>query len=136
MKKKIVFMLALSALVFSCSKDDKKSTNELIIGKWNLVNHYENQYYNNANHRDTIPYQPGEEIMEFRNNGMVYGSGFDNNGTPYKDTGVYKVEGSNLIIDTYDTIKISNISGSDLQLFSRYEYSADDWVELWANYKK
>jgi hypothetical protein len=136
MKKKIVFMLALSALVFSCSKDDKKSTNELIIGKWNLVSHYENQYYNNASHLDTIHYQSGVEILDFRNNGMVYAAGVNNNGTPYKDTGDYKVEGSNVIINTYDTLKISNISGSDLQFFTRYEYSADDWVELWANYKK
>jgi hypothetical protein len=135
MKKKIVFMLALSALVFSCNKDDKKSTNELIIGKWSLESHYENQYYSNANHLDTIQYQTGVETLEFRSNGMVYAAGIDNNG-PYKDTGVYKVEGSNLILDTYDTLKISNISGSDLQLFTRYEYSADDWVELWANYKK
>ncbi len=128
-------MLALSALVFSCKKDDKKSSSDQIIGKWTLVSHYENQFYSNAPHRDTTLYPSGYETIEFKTDGKLYIQGIDMNG-PYKDTTAYKVDGSNLILQGQDTLKISNISGADLQLYVKYQYAADEYDELWANYKK
>lgn len=128
-------MLVLSAIVYSCKKDDDKSPSDLIKGKWNVTTIYENQYYNNLDHRDTSTYAPGVETVEFSNNGIVYYAGVYGSGVNYKDTGVYKVDGSNLIMDA-DTFKINSISNSDMQLYYKDFYGANSYDEQTINLKK
>jgi hypothetical protein len=135
MKKTIVSMLALSALVYSCKKDDDKSTSELIQGKWNVTSIYENEFYNNMPHRDTSIYAPGAQTVEFTNKGSVYFASMSGSGTTYRDTGVYKLEGPNLIMDG-DTFKINSISGSDMQLYSKDIDNIDEYDETTVNLKK
>jgi hypothetical protein len=132
MKKSLFLsMLALSALVFSCKKDDDKSPAELIVGKWNLVQWTDNDYYNNTNHRDTGNFQTGQYTREFLSNGKVI-----DKYSSQTDTSVYKIEGSKLIIDTYDTININSISGSDMQLYWKYSKTPTTYYEATETYKK
>jgi hypothetical protein len=136
MKKKIVSMLAISVLVFSCKKDDDKSTSELLQGKWNVINIYEHEYDNGVCERDTATYAPGVETIELTGSGKAYYAGVNSNGSTYQDTGVYKLDGSNLILDVVDTFQIININSSDLQLYNKYVRSSTEYDEMWVNLKK
>jgi len=131
MKKSLFLsMVALSALVFSCKKDDDKSNAEKIQGKWNVLSVYDNNYYGGSNHRDTSTYATGTYTIEFTNNGKYVESG-----PSWSDTSVYKVEGSNVIVDT-DTLQIRTLTSSDLQLYTKYYYSTSSYYEATANLKK
>lgn len=130
-------MLVLSAIVYSCKKDDKKSTSDLIQGKWNVTSVYEHYYDNGFDSRDTTVYSgTRSETIEFANNGKVYYAGSNGNGSSYRDTGVYKLDGSNLIFDATDTFKINSISAADLQLYSKDVYSSNEYEETTINLKK
>jgi hypothetical protein len=136
MKKTVLSVLALSALVFSCKKDDDKSNAEKIQGKWNEVSIIENAHTNGVDHRDTTKVPTGYATLEFLSNGTAY-----DNGANYKDTATYKVDGSNLIL-TYkgstssDTIQIKNLTGSDLSLYLKDMGTNGDFDETTVNFKK
>ena len=136
MKKTIVSMLAVSALVFSCKKDDEKSTQELLLGKWSVIDVIEHDYDNGVSNRDTTEYTPGIETIEFTESGKTYYAGEYSNGSSYRDTGVYKLDGSQLILDVTDTFNISKISASDMQLYHKDVYSSNEYEEMWVNLKK
>jgi hypothetical protein len=132
MKKSLFLsMLALSALVFSCKKDDDKSPAELIVGKWNLVSYTDNDYYDGSDHKTTGNYATGAYIVEFTSSGKQYER---HNG--WIDSALYKVEGSKLIIDTYDTLIIKSISGSDMQTYSKEITGASSYAESTNNFRK
>jgi hypothetical protein len=132
MKKSLFLtMLALSALVYSCKKDDDKSNAEKIQGKWSMVSYYDNDYYSNTNHRDTGTYATGAYTFEFTNNGKIY-----QKYNSWTDTSNYKVEGGNLIVDTYDTLQIKTLNGSDMQLYSKETYGSSSYYESTMNFKK
>jgi hypothetical protein len=124
-------MFALSALVFSCKKDDDKSPAELIVGKWNLVSYSDNDYHDSADHKTTGTYTMGAYLVEFTNTGKQYEK---YNG--WIDSALYKVEGSKLIIDTYDTLTIKSITGSDMQLYRKKLTGANSYKESTKNYRK
>jgi len=135
MKKTIGAMLALSVLVFSCKKDDDKSTSELVVGKWNVIDVIEHKYDNGVSKRDTTEYTPGIETMELTKDGKAYYYAEFSNGSSARDTMVYTVSGSKLILDG-DIFEISKITGSEMQLYSKYVYSATEYDEEWVNCKK
>jgi len=122
-------MLAVSALVYSCKKDGD-SNSDKIKGKWNLLTIYDNQYVGGVSKKDTTTYASGVYTVEFTSNGKLY----EQHGTS-KDTSTYKVEGSNLIIDLTDTLQIKNLTGSDLQLYTK-ETSGANYYETTINLKK
>src|ERR1044072_562551 len=136
MKKTILSLLVLSTIVYSCKKDKDKSTSDLIQGKWNVTTIYENRFYSNTTHRDTATYAAGVETIECASGGKVYYAGVYGSGTTYRDTGVFKIDGSNLILDVQDTFKINSISSSDMQLYSKNFYNATDYDEQTVNLKK
>jgi hypothetical protein len=131
--KKPLFLsvLALSALVFSCKKDDDKSPAALIVGKWNLVSYSDNEYHDSSDHKTTGNYAMGAYIVEFTSTGKQYEK---HNG--WIDSALYKVEGSKLIIDTYDTLTIKSISGADMQIYSREVTGVNAYNESTTNFKK
>ncbi|HEY8894604.1 MAG TPA: hypothetical protein VIM79_07300, partial [Niastella sp.] len=57
------------------------------------------------------------------------------------DTGIYKIDGSNVIITERgstiaDTMKINKLNGSDLQGYKKFINSSTRYTEFWLNYKK
>jgi hypothetical protein len=129
-------LVAISALVYSCKKDDDKSNAELILGKWNEVSAIDNDHYNNIDHKDTSTFAPGVSTIEFKNNGI-----FIEKGSNYADTAAYKVEGSNVIVTypqstTSDTVVIKSLSGSDMQLYFKEVYGNNEYYESTSNWKK
>jgi hypothetical protein len=138
MKKGIYLsVLALSALVYSCKKDDDKSTQELILGKWNQVSYIDNDYYSNKDHRDTTIYQAGQSTVEFLNNGKAIAKGIG-----YLDTMTYKIEGTKLLTSSnaagtqFDTVNISHLSETEMKLYSKEVYSNGEYYEGTSSFKK
>lgn len=131
MKKILFSMLAISALVFSCKKDDDKSNSELIIGKWDLTATYTAYTTNNVVvKRDTIKNNSGAFVLDFRNNGTVIIKT-----TNSTDTADYKVVGS-MILSEGDTVNISKLNGSEMQFHNKNQYDANSFYEEWPTYKK
>jgi hypothetical protein len=129
-------MLAITALVFSCKKDDKKSNADLIQGKWNATVFTDNDFYSNAPHRDTMNHTTGELTLEFQSNGKLITTEYN----IWKDTSTYKVDGSKLYVtdknSEKDTFNINAVSGTDLQLYSKEVYNASEYYEATFNFKK
>jgi uncharacterized protein (TIGR03066 family) len=135
-KSTVLSLVALSALVYSCKKDDDKSNAEKIVGKWNAIGFYENDHYNNADHKDTTIYPAGYETLEFTNSGTAI-----DKTSSWSDTATYKVDGSKLIMiykgnNDSDTLTIKTLTDSDLQLGYRENYSNGDFYESITNLKK
>jgi hypothetical protein len=135
-KSTVLSLVALSALVYSCKKDDDKSNAEKIVGKWNAISVYEHDHESGIDQRDTTTYAIGEQTLEFSNNGIAIEK------TPiWSDTATYKIDGSKLII-TYmgnndiDTLTINTLTGTDLQLGYREDYGNGDYYESTTNLKK
>jgi len=125
-KGTILSVMALSALVYSCKKDDDKSTSELLLGKWNLIRAVENDHHNNLDHKDTTNYPAGNTV-EFQSNGISI-----EKSPGYTDSSTYKLDGSKLILsyaNNKDTLNISSISASDLQVSQKEVYTNGDFYE-------
>lgn len=138
MKKTILYMLALSALVYSCSKDDDTISNDQLVGKWNLSSQYRNVVTNNVGKRDTTNFSAGMQSWEFTKNGKVYMSVLTPVGVA-RDTGEYKINGSDVILGTgaaSDTFKLVSISNTALQAYTKLINSSTKYTEYWFNYKK
>lgn len=128
MKKTVLSVLALSALVFSCKKDDdKKSTRDQLLGKWNLTSEIENHHYDGKDHLDTTKYPAGYASSEYKSNDsciQIWNGRYDN--------ALFKVDGSSLIFkytNNTDTVTIKSLTGSELKLWSKEPYTADEWYE-------
>jgi hypothetical protein len=142
MKKTVFSMLALCALVFACKKDkdDDNVNREALLGKWELKTQYENDVVNNTSKRDTTTFPAGLQITEFLKNDVLVLHVRAIAGMK-RDTGIYKIDGSNVIISDKgstksDTMKINKLTGSDLQGYKKYVHSSTSYTEFWLNYKK
>lgn len=139
MTKTVLLMLALTALVYSCSKDDDdKISNDQLVGKWDLVSQYRNVVTNNVGKRDTLNLPAGTQSWEFTKNGTVYMSVRTPGGVA-KDTGEYKINGSDVILSdgpAKDTFKLLSISSTALQAYAKVINSSTKYSEFWFNYKK
>ena len=127
MKKTVLSVLALSALVFSCKKDDDKSNAEKIQGKWNLIRMIDNDHYSNVDHKDTTDYPSGSYTVEFQSSGIAIEKTAN-----FTDSSHYTVDGSRLIFkysNNSDTVNITTLTGSDLQVSAKEVYTGGDFYE-------
>ena len=134
MKKTVLSVLALSALVFSCKKDDEKSTRDQLLGKWNLSSEIENHYYSGKDHLDTMPYPVGYATVDFKSNDsaiQIWNGQYDNS--------KFKVDGSNLIFqykNNSDTVLIKSINGSEFRTYFKDLLTSDEYYEYTDIFKK
>jgi hypothetical protein len=138
-------MLALSALVFACKKDKGddngvKITKDSLIGKWEMKVQYRHIVDNNTSKRDTLVLPAGFQGWVFMSNDKLATYLRTPNGM-IRDTGIFKVEGSNVIISKpgvakSDTTKITKFSGSALQAYKKRVSGTNQYTELWFDYKK
>ena len=137
-------MLALCALVFACKKDKDDNNNvnkEALLGKWELKTQYRNVVENNTTtKRDTTRYPAGYKYTEFLKNDILVLHVRSSSGME-TDTGIYKINGSNVILTEPgatkgDTLKISILTGSDLQIYEKFINSNIRYSEFYLNYKK
>ncbi|HEY8894514.1 MAG TPA: hypothetical protein VIM79_06850 [Niastella sp.] len=142
MKRTLLSMLALCALVFACKKDkdDDNVNKEALLGKWELKTQYRNVVENNTSKRDTTTYPAGLQITEFLKNDILVLHVRSIAGMK-RDTGIYKLDGSNVILTEpgstkADTMKISKLDGSNLQGYKKFVNSSTRYTEFWLNYKK
>ncbi|AEV98572.1 hypothetical protein A4D02_21535 [Niastella koreensis] len=128
MKKIVLSVLALSALVFSCKKDDdKKSTRDQLLGKWNFTSEIENHHYSGKDHFDTTKVPAGYATIEFKSNDSCIQI-FNNQ----SDNSTFKVDGSSLIFkytNNSDTVTVKSVTGSELKIWYKDPYTADEWYE-------
>jgi hypothetical protein len=136
-KRTVLSLVALSALVYSCKKDDDKSNAEKIVGKWNKVSTYYNNHVSGHDLRDTTTYSTGEYTWEFKNDGTAVETA-----TWGTDNSTYTVTGSLLILhyngnSDNDTFTIKNLTGSDMSLYMKDPYAnSSDFEESTDNWKK
>lgn len=145
MKKTIFSVLALSALVFACKKDKDddngvKIDEASLIGKWEMKVQYQHIVENNTSKRDTLVLPAGFQGWVFMKNNKV-ATYLWSPGGMLRDTGIFKVEGSNVIISKpgvakSDTTKITKFAGSELQAYKKRVYGTNKYTELWFDYKK
>jgi hypothetical protein len=141
MKKVILSLLALTVLIYSCSKDDDdddKFSNDQLVGKWHWASQYRNVVTNNVGKRDTLYFPEGTQSWEFLKNGTLYLSVRTPGGIA-KDTGKYKINGSDVIMSyltSKDTFKLLSISSTALQAYKKLIHSSTKYSEFWFNYKK
>lgn len=140
MKKTILSLMVISAIVYSCKKDDDNKVNgDLLIGKWNAESQYRNVFKNNAGKRDTTVYQAGMQSWEVTKTGKVYLSVVTPGGTA-KDTADYKLDGSKVILiaknNKKDTFNITTLTSTNLQVYKKLVTGTDAYTEYWINYKK
>jgi hypothetical protein len=131
-----VFLLALSAITYSCNKDDdQKSTQQKLIGKWNLVSAKLHDHYSGVNYYDSSAYAEGLIIREFKNDGTLITS---SSYSPNKDTSTYKMlDNQKMVIDGTDTVSVIKLTDTDLQIyFKTGPDSNGDYSQEWDNYKK
>jgi|GEM_PF-5662097 len=128
MKKTVLSVLALTALIYSCKKDsDKKSTRDQLLGKWNSITDIDNHHYDGKDHLDTTNYPIGYSTIEFKSNDscIQYWNG-------YPDYSAYKIDGSNLIFiytNESDTVTIKSLTDTELRTYSKEIISADKYNE-------
>jgi hypothetical protein len=131
-----ISLLALSVLAYSCKKDDHQpSTQQKLIGKWNLVSAKLHDQYSGVNYYDSSNYAEGLINMEFKNDGTLITS---SSYSPNKDTSTYKMlDSRKMLIDGTDTVCVNKLTDTDLQIyFKTGPDSQGDYSEEWDNYKK
>lgn len=75
MNRLFIGFFALTSLFISCKKEPRgttDNTNTSIYGKWGLTTEFEEMYFNNQLvESNTFDYNPEDETMEFKSNGVV-----------------------------------------------------------------
>ncbi|MCS3796880.1 hypothetical protein [Niastella sp. OAS944] len=143
MKKTVLSVLALSALVFACKKDKDDNnglSEQALLGKWEMKVQYRNVVTNNIGKRDTLVIPEGLQAWEFLKNGIIVRHGRSVGGVT-RDTGFFKLNGSNVIITEEgatkgDTTKITQFANTELQAYKKLINSSTKYTEFWFNYKK
>lgn len=136
MKTKLICVVILFSMgIIACKKESTtqtKTTQEKILGKWNLQSTAMNDYYNGTSHPDTIYFLPGEYI-EFRADGKAYGY---NSGS--FDTSVYGITNDSKIwIDDPGYIfDILTLTDADLKIYRKEIYSATEYSEATVKAKR
>lgn len=122
MKKiSIISALALSALVYSCDKDNDSKAEEpakkpadLIVGRWAWVSAKDLVTKWSGTPEDTIRYSYGaKDSLFFESNGRVITSILSKN---YVDTSSYRFINDSTFIWWNDTAKVSEITENKLQI--------------------
>ncbi|MFL5743686.1 MAG: hypothetical protein ACJ751_03425 [Niastella sp.] len=125
MKKfSIISALALSALVYSCKKDNDSKTEEpmkkpadLIVGHWGWVVAKEYVTRWTGVHEDTTyRYFGAQDSMIFEPNGRVITRVLSRN---YIDTSSYRFIADSTLIMWDDTVKLSVITANNLTIYSK-----------------
>ena len=136
MKTTIRWSLLLISLSFmACKKESPatqvKTTQEKLLGKWNLVSEVTNDYYGGSSHLTTYNFQPGD-YTEFKNDGKF---------TEYK-SGTFDTYDYGIIDDSKIWMLLTNniyelkiLTASDLQLYKK-EISGTDYYESTLTMKK
>jgi hypothetical protein len=134
MKKfKLIALVSLSAMVFSCSSDDGATTSGVLTGKW----------YNKETKvmGETIPYDDhepcGKDYLQFNEDGTgAFVDIYECN--PYSDPFTYTRSGNDVTITngvTADTGRIIELSSATLKVKLHYDYDEDgdeeDVIEIY-----
>lgn len=129
MTTKILSIILLAAIGFTACKKESAAkpvtTQDKLLGKWNLITEVTNDYYGGASHPHNYPFAAGD-YMEFKSDGKViqYNSGssmtFDYG--LIGDTQVWFILPSNLF-------DLKLLTGTDLQLYNKDVYSPTEYYE-------
>ena len=113
-----VVLLAAFALA-SCKKDKEKTTQEKILGKWNIASIVDNDFYSGASHINTYT-GVSSDYLEFRSDGTVFVSfsGITN-------TSHYGLIGDTKIWIESDNYDIKTLTDNQFSLYSRDDFGAD-----------
>lgn len=142
MKKgfKLTFVILCTTIClafFSCKKENaaaqpQKTTREKLIGKWNLISEFTNNYYNGASHYQTYPFAAGDYV-EFTNAGKYIE--FKSGTTETYDYGL--VNESNIwLLVPGNNYELRSMTETSVQLYKKTVYSSTEYHESTLSLKK
>ena len=129
-----VILITVILLGISCKKDSPsqtKTTQEKLLGKWNLISGVDNDYYSGSSHITTTTFLPGD-YMEFKSDGTA--SNHQSGSVFTYDYGI--VNDSKIWIglpDQFYDLKI--LTETDLQFYQK-NISGADYYESTTTLKK
>jgi hypothetical protein len=130
----VLFSVILMMSGFSCKKESTskpKTTQEKLLGKWNLMSEVTNDYHSGSSHITTYPFLPAD-YMEFKNDGTVT----DYEGGLTSTFGYGIIDDSKIWIGfTTNIYDLKVLTGSDLQLYKK-DVSGTDYYESTLNLKR
>ena len=133
--KILSIILLISTGFIACKKESitqPKTTQEKMLGKWNLVSTVTNDFYNGSPHLTTYTWLPSDYI-DFRANGKAYGY---NNGS-YDTTTYGIIDDSKMWIeDAAYMYDIQTLSETDLKLYRKEIFSSTEYTEATATAKR
>lgn len=136
-KTTLAALLVTAAIMHcvSCKKGSTtptpKTTQEKLLGKWNLISVIDNDYYGGSPHITTYNYPPGAYI-EFRNDGRA--TTYDSGSTTNYDYGVITDSRIWMPLPSY-IYELKIFTDTDLQLY-RKEVTGADYHEYTLNLKR
>ena len=129
-------LLAFSLLFFSsCKKEEELSIRDKVIGTWIYQTITSTEYEGNTfvgSETDAI----SGATVEFKGNDTFVSQFKDEDGSIDTDTGIWKLEGSNLVIDEdgdRETLKIQEITEKKMVLVIEEEFEEDGITYRYVN---
>lgn len=142
MKKtfKLTFAILCTTIciaVFSCKKENAaeqppKTTQEKLIGKWNLISEFTNNYYNGTPHYQTYLFAAGDYV-EFTTAGKYIE--FKSGSSATYDYGM--VNESNIwLLVPGNNYELRSMTATSVELYKKTVYSATEYYESTLSLKK
>ena len=126
--------ITLSIMLFTCigfiackkeSTAKQPTTQDKLLGKWNLISVDINDYFSGVAHPYIYTYAPGD-YMDFRNDGKLYGRFIG----AYDTVAYAIISDSKIWIDTpADVYDIKSMTAKDMQLYTKTIYNVTDYSE-------
>lgn len=129
-----IILIAVILLGVSCKKESAPQTNttqEKLIGKWNLISDVSNDFYNGTPHITNYSYQPGD-YLEFKSDGTA--TTYQSGSTLTYDYGI--VSELKIWVGLPGNItELKVFTGTDLQLYKK-NVSGTDYYESTTTLKR
>ena len=132
--KKILSALSIIALLYiafaACKKDKPQTTNDKIIGVWNLDNYAFNYHHDGVDHPENETFGP-TDVYEFRKDGTILQTIANES-----DSSTYSVIGGNKLSIADDlTYDIKTLTSNSLVLYYKIA-NRDEFVEITISFKR
>lgn len=114
-------ILALAGVTTSCKKDKAASSQEKILGTWNMDKAYTEISISGQSQKDTTVFENGE-YLEFKSNGTVIAH------SDTEDTSTWEITGTKLKVvdeDGPQEFDIQQLTDKELTLYSKESEGSD-----------
>ena len=130
----VLILVALSATLASCSNDDDKNNEPVIVGTWEMVKHEYNTYSNGIS-KDVV--ENGDGAITFNSDGTGTSIHASEDGTNINEPFTWKQDGTKITVTSKDeegkeytdTGEIQKLTDSELVIYSTYKDGDDNFYD-------